>query len=1408
MTTDLTQDAVLVFLQSCGGSVRNSDLLLHFRPFLREHPDQVRNRELFKKFVNSVATVTKIDGVSNVVLRKKFQGHVPGAGAGRDSPEPRGTSPALSLVAPGDSERKAALPAAGIMVAESGAYLRQVEHLSSEPAGGPTQVGNQDPEISETPVSDRGKPGQNRLGSVPGPGVPAARRQDYVPEPIRGQQNLHQNPIPEPIRGQQNLHQNPIPEPIRGQQNLHQNPIPEPIRGKQNLHQNPIPEPIRGQQNLHQNPIPEPIRGKQNLHQNPIPEPIRGKQNLHQNPIPEPIRGQQNLNQNPIPEPIRGQQNLNQNLNQNPIPEPIRGQQNLNQNPIPEPIRGQQIPREVLSEPFRGHIVNRQDFVPDPTERWDTRHHGTISEPSRGHIVSRQDFVPESAGKWDSSHQGTVPEPTTGHIVSRQDFVPDPAERWDTRHHGAVSEPSKRHIVSRQDFVPEPIREQHVPRQNPVPESLRGQKTSHQDHFVEPFRGDISQDRYPGPVRGQQVLHPGPFPAPNRSPSHVPKPGRGQNISLQDHSRDPLIYPHNPIPQAVRGQQFPQNQEPFRGQQFPLNPEPQLIPYQVPVPESVRGKKISYQKPVPELLRGQQIPQNPEPLRQWQNPDPFRGQQILQNPEPLRGKQIPQNPEPPIRGKQIPQNLEPLRGKQNLEPLREQQIPQNPEPPLRGKHIPQNLEPLREQQIPQNPEPPLRGKQIPQNTELLREQQILQNPEPPIRGKQIPQNLEPLRGKQNIELLREQQTPQNPEPPLRGKQIPQNLEPLREQRIPQNTELLREQRIPQNIEPLREQQILQNPEPPLRGQKISFQDPVPEQILHQDPDPEPQTGQELPQLHQVPARRFRHRKSYKSAVSVDEDEEEEEEVQMRRGSAGGPWALNAPLSDTARVMSASSHCVIESSAPPASSSATKVPQIYIQDSEVLASQFGPGPEPGSVPAVPTRRSLPPEAERHVQAPPSKRLLDEGPAQASEPGPDQNQNLSSSHSSVFNPPSDGRSSRTPGRASSSRPGDPAASPNPQEVLQESRRTEQEPVALRSKVPLHQSMGNLYDDQPPPGQLLKMYCSSDHLHDDRQFGSSAAAMHLSTGDLYDDVESSDGSLYSPRLQHRSPAARRMSSRVRNRVYRSLETNLDQDELGGDNEAARLRRLHRISSSLSLPHHLSSSSLSSCEAHDDRDEGPRPAETEERKDVRRNVHKAGQSSVPLEAREHAWMVKGAAGAWPDIYALFREDSSLLNRQDFISGFTVLHWIAKHGDHRVLNTLWYGVEKSGLSFDVNAKSTAGQTPLHVAAIHGNKKVILLLVKNFGADVKLRDTAGKKPWQYLSDTKPEILQLLGAPPKATLAEENAEPDWKPEKERRRLRHHFSSASPSQRPRTVAQMVKVSRSSSIAALLKHKSHRF
>ncbi|XP_076614714.1 uncharacterized protein sowahb [Chaetodon auriga] len=649
---------------------------------------------------------------------------------------------------------------------------------------------------------------------------------------------------------------------------------------------------------------------------------------------------------------------------------------------------------------------------------------------------------------------------------------------------------------------------------------------------------------------------------------------------------------------------------------------------------------------------------------------------------------------------------------------------------------------------------------------------------------------------------------------------------------------------------------------PLRGRQAC---PQPGGALHQEPP-----------LHhvqsQVAPRRIRHRPSYKSAVSCDEDEEEEEEemVPMRPGSAGGTRPVSAPLADMERAISASSPCITHPSAPSvassSSSSGRKLPKIFIEtvkeqvlppgnpgrtwESEVRQrGQWAePGLDPGSVPGelTSTRRSLPLEAERFTPSP--DRATEAAPHRdvhmdcrysqtagvQREPGQglDQSQRLrlSSSHSSIFSPSSDaGHSSsdwqpsdspRAPGdsyEALQARTGNARGGSKILEVLQRARGTKFESTThhANSKVtaPWHHSTGRLLEDQEPAAPVLQW--------------------NRSTGDLYndhEDAESSEGSISTPPLRPRSAVARRVSSQMRNRMCRSLGADLDQllqeEGRGGGSEAARLNRLHLISSSLSLRYNLSSSSLSSCSTPPrcnslaDLDEGM------ERKGARRSLptassstaHHEGssrQSLVPLEPREHAWLVKGAAGAWPDIYSLFREDSSLLNKRDFISGFTVLHWIAKHGDHRVLNTLWYGVQKAGLTFDINARSACGHTPLHIAAIHGHKNIMRLLVKNFNADVRLRDTAGKKPWQYLSRTvSSDVFQLLGAPPQTAEKGEGGvgrvDLSSKPEPRRRhRRRHHFSSASSGERPLTISGTMRVKRSSSIAAFLKHKSlHRF
>uniref|UniRef100_A0A8C1N1A8 SOWAHA-C winged helix-turn-helix domain-containing protein n=1 Tax=Cyprinus carpio TaxID=7962 RepID=A0A8C1N1A8_CYPCA len=247
--------------------------------------------------------------------------------------------------------------------------------------------------------------------------------------------------------------------------------------------------------------------------------------------------------------------------------------------------------------------------------------------------------------------------------------------------------------------------------------------------------------------------------------------------------------------------------------------------------------------------------------------------------------------------------------------------------------------------------------------------------------------------------------------------------------------------------------------------------------------------------------------------------------------------------------------------------------------------------------------------------------------------------------------------------------------------------------------------------------------------------------------------------------------------NRMCRSLGEDLDQP-FPEDNVSARHNRLQLLSSTLSMSNLVSQSSSRGQSSQDLLS----PAGST------RSLHDSSfsgkLSSIPLDPREHEWFVKAASGTWSDIYALFRDDPNLLSKRDFISGFTIVHWIAKHGDHRVLNTLWYGVDKAGMTLDVNAKTLCGYTPLHLAAIHGHKKFIRLLVQKFNADVRIRDSSGKRAWQYLSKNETwDILELLGAPQKCNSG---------------------SPANLTARPATTK--VNISRHSSIAALIKHKSH--
>nr|XP_033783236.1 ankyrin repeat domain-containing protein SOWAHA [Geotrypetes seraphini] len=80
----VTQAEVLHFLLEQDGRVSNADLLRRFKTWLRspDPAEQASVRELFKRFVNSVATVKDEDGVKFVVLKKKYWHLMPALNAG------------------------------------------------------------------------------------------------------------------------------------------------------------------------------------------------------------------------------------------------------------------------------------------------------------------------------------------------------------------------------------------------------------------------------------------------------------------------------------------------------------------------------------------------------------------------------------------------------------------------------------------------------------------------------------------------------------------------------------------------------------------------------------------------------------------------------------------------------------------------------------------------------------------------------------------------------------------------------------------------------------------------------------------------------------------------------------------------------------------------------------------------------------------------------------------------------------------------------------------------------------------------------------------------------------------------------------------------------------------------------
>uniref|UniRef100_A0A672M735 Sosondowah ankyrin repeat domain family Ca n=1 Tax=Sinocyclocheilus grahami TaxID=75366 RepID=A0A672M735_SINGR len=136
----------------------------------------------------------------------------------------------------------------------------------------------------------------------------------------------------------------------------------------------------------------------------------------------------------------------------------------------------------------------------------------------------------------------------------------------------------------------------------------------------------------------------------------------------------------------------------------------------------------------------------------------------------------------------------------------------------------------------------------------------------------------------------------------------------------------------------------------------------------------------------------------------------------------------------------------------------------------------------------------------------------------------------------------------------------------------------------------------------------------------------------------------------------------------------------------------------------------------------------------------------SLTLDPLEHEWMMCTADGEWDSLQRLLECEPTLISKKDFVTGFTCLHWAAKQGKHELFAMLVDFAKRHSVTINVNARSSAGYTPLHLAAMHNHIEVMKLLVGAYDADVDVRDYSGKKAAQYLrASVTCDIKDIIGA---------------------------------------------------------------
>uniref|UniRef100_A0A1B0FDT6 Uncharacterized protein n=1 Tax=Glossina morsitans morsitans TaxID=37546 RepID=A0A1B0FDT6_GLOMM len=106
--------------------------------------------------------------------------------------------------------------------------------------------------------------------------------------------------------------------------------------------------------------------------------------------------------------------------------------------------------------------------------------------------------------------------------------------------------------------------------------------------------------------------------------------------------------------------------------------------------------------------------------------------------------------------------------------------------------------------------------------------------------------------------------------------------------------------------------------------------------------------------------------------------------------------------------------------------------------------------------------------------------------------------------------------------------------------------------------------------------------------------------------------------------------------------------------------------------------------------------------------------------------WIVAMATANYQELAKLANDWPELVKLRDPFTGYSALHWAAKHGNEDMVNLI-AGTYKA----DVNCRTNGGYTPLHMAMYFDRSNVFHMLSNDYKANIDLLDWAGNKALNY-----------------------------------------------------------------------------